>query len=127
MGIICLSIDLYIMTDEDVRKITDERPSLKELFVFEQEAGRIELFVRIVYWIVIGIIGAIYGMLAWICGFIQWFHILILARRNESLSNFMRGYLEYYVHVFSYLSLMTDIRPDILPVPVRIFEEFPKQ
>lgn len=114
------------MTEEDVKKNTVEKPLLKELFVFEQEAGRIELFIRIVYWIVIGIVGAIYGLLAWICGFIQWVHILILARRNESLSNFIRGYLEYYVHVFSYLSLMTDTRPDILPVPVRIFEEFPK-
>lgn len=115
------------MTEEDIKKGTAEKLPLRELFVFEAEAGRIELFIRILYWIVIGIIVGVYGMLAWICGCIQWFHILILARRNESLSNFMRGYLEYYVHVFSYVSLMTDTRPDVLPVPVRIFEEFPRK
>jgi hypothetical protein len=39
------------------------------------------------------------------------------------LSNFAAGYLEYLVHVMNYTYLMTDKRPDILPVPVKIFEE----
>jgi len=95
----------------------------KHLFVYEHDASRLELLIRIVYWILIGIVMAIYGIIAGICLFIQWFHILILGRRNEGLSNFAKGYLEYYVHVMNYMYFMTDKRPAIMPVPVRIFEE----
>jgi len=95
----------------------------KQLFVFEHDAGRLELLVRIVYWILIGIVLWVYGIVAGICLFIQWFHILILGRRNQALSDIARGYLEYLVHVMSYTYIMTDKRPDILPVPVKIFEE----
>jgi vacuolar-type H+-ATPase subunit I/STV1 len=97
--------------------------SPKQLFIFEYDASRLELLIRIVYWILIGIVAAVYGIIASICLFIQWFHILILGRRNESLSNFAKGYLEYMVHVMSYTYIMTDKRPDILPVQVTIFEE----
>jgi hypothetical protein len=103
--------------------MTDTPCSQKELFVFEQDASRLELLIRIVYWILIGIVAAIYGIIASVCLFIQWFHILILGRRNEGLSNFAKGYLEYMVHVMSYTYIMTDKRPDIMPVTVKIFEE----
>jgi hypothetical protein len=95
----------------------------KQLFVYEHDAGRLELLVRIVYWILIGIVAWVYGLIAFICLFIQWFHILILGRRNQGLSDFAKGYLEYLVHVFGYTYIMTDTRPDILPVPVRVYEE----
>ena len=65
----------------------------------------------------------VYGIIAFICLFIQWFHILILGRRNEGLSDLAKGYLEYMVHVMSYTYIMTDKRPDILPVSVKIYEE----
>jgi hypothetical protein len=94
-----------------------------QLFVFEQDAGRVELLVRIVYWILIGIVLWIYGIIACICLFIQWFHILILGRRNEALSDIAKGYLEYMIHVLPYTYFMTDTRPDIMPVPVKIIEE----
>jgi hypothetical protein len=103
--------------------MTETPVSLKQLFTFEQNASRLELLIRIGYWIIIGIVLWVYGILAFICLFIQWFYILILGRRNEGLSNFARGYLEYLVHVMNYTYLMTDRRPDILPVPVKIFEE----
>jgi hypothetical protein len=103
--------------------MTDSPGSPKQLFIFEHDASRLELLIRIVYWILIGIVAAIYGIIASVCLFIQWFHILILGRRNEGLSNFAKGYLEYMVHVMSYTYIMTDIRPDIMPVTVKIFEE----
>jgi len=103
--------------------MTENPGLLKQLFTFEQNARRLELLIRIAYWIIIGIVLWVYGVLAFICLFIQWFYILILGRRNEGLSNFARGYLEYLVHVMNYTYLMTDKRPDILPVPVKIFEE----
>jgi len=46
--------------------------------------------------------------------------VWILGRRSEGLSNFIKGYLEYYVHV---LSLMADKRPGILPKKVEIYEK----
>jgi Domain of unknown function (DUF4389) len=95
----------------------------KELFVYEHDAGRLELLIRIVYWILIGIVMWVYGIIAMICLIIQWFHILIIGSRNDALSDFAKGYLEYMVHVTGYVYVMTDRRPDILPVPVRIYEE----
>ncbi|MEN6443995.1 MAG: DUF4389 domain-containing protein [Methanoregula sp.] len=104
--------------------LTEETGTKKQLFVFEHDAGRLELLIRIVYWILIGIVAWVYGIIAFICLFIQWFHILILGCRNESLSNVAKGYLEYLVHVMSYVYIMSDTRPEILPVSVRVYEEF---
>jgi hypothetical protein len=94
-----------------------------QLFTFEHDAGRLELLIRILYWILIGIVLSVYGIIAFICLFIQWFHVLVLGCRNETLSNLAKGYLEYMVHVLPYTYIMTDKRPDIMPVPVKIFEE----
>ncbi|PWR74613.1 DUF4389 domain-containing protein [Methanospirillum stamsii] len=96
---------------------------MKELFAYEEKASRIELFIRIIYSIIIGIVLSIYGFIAGICLIIQFFVVLILGRRSQSLSDFIQGYLEYYVHILSYTSFMTDERPGILPVSVTIYEE----
>jgi len=104
-------------------EMTEGTSSHNQLFTYEETASRFELLVRIVYWILIGVVLWVYGIITFICLFVQWFHILILGRRNESLSSFAKGYLEYLVHVMSYTYIMTDKRPDILPVPVKIFEE----
>ncbi len=103
--------------------MTEGTPAQKQLFVFEHDAGRLELLIRIIYWILIGIVLWIYGIITFICLFIQWFHVLILGRRSEGLSNFAKGYLEYLVHVMPYTYIMTDKRPDIMPVTVKILEE----
>ncbi|MFA6333742.1 MAG: DUF4389 domain-containing protein [Methanoregula sp.] len=103
--------------------MTEGTPSQKQLFVFEQDAGRLELLIRIVYWILIAIVLWVYGIVACICLIIQWLHILILGSRHEGLSNFVKGYLEYMIHVMPYTYFMTDTRPDIMPVPVKIYEE----
>jgi hypothetical protein len=112
------------MTGE-VTTLPGEVPGPAELFVYERPARRLELLVRIVYWILIGIVLWVYGLIAGIIAVIQWFVILFLGRRSEGLSDFIRGYLEYYVHVTPYLWFMTDRRPGIMPVKVRIFEEGP--
>lgn len=96
---------------------------MKQLFAYEEKAGRIELFIRIIYSFIIGIVLMIYGFIAGICMFIQFFVILILGRRSRGLSDFIQGYLEYYVHILPYTSFMTDERPGILPTSVSIYEE----
>jgi hypothetical protein len=103
--------------------MTEGTPTQVQLFTFGHDASRFELLIRIVYWILIGIVLWIYGIIACICLFIQWFHILILGCRNEALSNIAKGYLEYTVHVMPYTYFMTDKRPDVMPVSVKILEE----
>jgi hypothetical protein len=110
---------------EEVNPEAPKNPPQNQLFVYERPARRWELLVRIVYWILIGIVLWVYGLIAGILAILQWFVILILGRRSEGLSDFIRGYLEYYVHVTPYLWFMTDRRPGIMPVKVRIFEELP--
>lgn len=100
-----------------------ETGEMKQLFVYERKASRIELFIRIVYTIAIAIVLMVYGFIAEICLFIQWFVILILGRRHEGLNNFVKGYLEYVVHVISYVYWMTDKRPGVMPKPTRVHEK----
>ena len=103
--------------------MSDTEKTMSQLFTFEHKARRWELLVRIFYSIAIAIVLIIYGFIAGILMFIQWFVILVLGRRSEGISDFIRGYLEYYVHVLSYTSWMTDKRPGIMPKSVKIFEE----
>jgi hypothetical protein len=95
----------------------------EHLFVYERKARRLELLIRIGYWIVIGIVTWVYAILALICLFIQWFFILIMGRRQQGLSNFARGYFEYIISRMPYMYFMTDKRPNILPDPEKIFVE----
>jgi hypothetical protein len=103
--------------------LTEGTTSHNQLFTYEHDASRFELLIRIVYWILIGIVLWVYGIVVGICLFIQWFHILVLGWRNQALSDIAKRYLEYLVHVMSYTYIMTDKRPDILPVPVKIYVE----
>ena len=103
--------------------VEEKTDDLNQLFVYEHDAKRLELFIRIVYSFVIALVLIVYGFIAEICMLIQWFVILILGRRSEGLSNFIKGYLEYYVHVMNYIYWMTDDRPGILPTPVKIYEK----
>jgi hypothetical protein len=118
---------LSLMQESPKQPVSARPPQLHELFVFELTARRLELLVRILYWILIGIVLWVYGLIAGICLVIQWFAILILGHRNRDLSDFIRGYLEYSVYVMPYTYVMTDSRPDIMPVKVRIYEEFPAE
>jgi len=103
--------------------VEEKTDDLNQLFVYEHDAKRLELFIRIVYSFVIALVLIVYGFVAEICMLIQWFVILILGRRNEKLSNFIKGYLEYSVHVMNYVYWMSDDRPGILPTPVEIYEK----
>ncbi|MDD1661791.1 MAG: DUF4389 domain-containing protein [Methanomicrobiales archaeon] len=110
---------------EEMNKPAPKSPSLNQLFVYEEPASRFELLVRILYWILIGIVLWVYSIIAGICLIVQWVVILILGHRNKDLSDIIQGYLEYRVHVTPYMAFMTDRRPDVMPVKARIFEEFP--
>ncbi|VVB92802.1 Uncharacterised protein [uncultured archaeon] len=65
----------------------------------------------------------VYRFIAVICMIVQWFVILIFGSRNEGLSNFIKGYLEYAVYVTPYVYFMTDRRPEVMPKTVKIYEK----
>jgi hypothetical protein len=93
----------------------------EQIFSYEHDARRLELVVRIAYWIAIGIVAWVYSILAMICLFIQWFFILIMGRRQQGLSDFAQGYFEYIVSRMPYMYFMTDVRPKVFPDKVKIF------
>jgi hypothetical protein len=103
--------------------MNEESGEIKQLFVYEHHAGRLELLIRILYWIAIGIVLVVYRFLAVLCMIVQWFVILIFGNRNEGLSNFIKGYLEYLVYVTPYIYFMTDRRPEVMPKTVKIYEK----
>ena len=73
--------------------------------------------------IAIGIVLVVYRFIAVICMIVQWFVILIFGSRNEGLSNFIKGYLEYALYVTPYVYFMTDRRPEVMPKTVKIYEK----
>ena len=99
--------------------MTEQEP--EPIFVYEHNARRLELIVRIGYWIGMGIVTRIYSILAIICQVIHWFFILIMGRRQQGLSDFAGGYFECIVSRIPRINFMTDTRPDVVPGPVRIF------
>jgi hypothetical protein len=107
--------------EQEVFLMTENETVPNQIFVYEHDASRIELFVRIVYWIAISIVAMVYGFLAMVCLFVQWFFILLLGRRQQGLSDFAKGYFEYTVSRMPYMYFMTDVRPKILPDPVKIY------
>jgi hypothetical protein len=95
----------------------------KQLFIWEEKASRLELFIRIAYTILISIVLTFYQLIAGLCLIAQWIIILILGRRNKGLSNIIKGYFEYQIHVVSYVNWITDKRPGILPKKTEIYEK----
>jgi hypothetical protein len=81
----------------------------------KDRASRLELFIRIIWLIVGGIILWLYSIIAAICIIVQWFFILIMGRRNKSLNNVIKVYLYYRTKFEAYLMMLTDERSPLLP------------
>jgi len=96
---------------------------MEEFLKFEEEASRLELFVRIIYSCIIGIILGVYGCVAGICEGLQWILILITGKRNESLNNVIKGYVSYAILVVKYVYLLSDERPPLGPQNIKIYVE----
>jgi len=89
--------------------------TVKSNIFYKEKASRWELLVRIIYAIPIAIVLWLFGILAGVAQIILWFHILILGRRHKALSNFVKMYVTYVFRVNTYLNLVTDERPPIIP------------
>ncbi|KZX10564.1 DUF4389 domain-containing protein [Methanobrevibacter curvatus] len=94
---------------------------MEEYLIYEEQASRAELIVRIFYSIGIEIVQGLYGILAGVVYFIQWILILILGERSEILTNVLIGYTEYCVQTIAYRSLVTDKRPGLLPKELKVY------
>ena len=103
--------------------LSENSGAMKQLFVWEEKASRLELFIRIVYTILIAVVLMAYGLIAQLCMFVQWIVILILGRRVKGLNDIIKGFLEYNIHVISYWNFLTDKRPGILPKKTEVYEK----
>lgn len=92
-----------------------------EMAPFVEKASRIELIVRFVYGLAIGIIYGLWSIIIEIVQFLQFFHILILGRRAAGLYRYTRQYLTAYTYVSAYLMFLTDQRPELTPDLIAFF------
>ena len=100
----------------EVGKSESYPASFEALYV--EKASRIELFVRIVYGFILGLIAYFWNFAVGIAAFIQWFHILILGRRNEKLWRFTLSFYRFYSRALAYFTLLTDAKPPISGKPI---------
>ncbi|MDR2967793.1 MAG: DUF4389 domain-containing protein [Methanobacteriaceae archaeon] len=97
---------------------------MEEYVKFEREADRLEVFIiRPLFSIVIGIVVAIYGIIAEICLIIQWFVVLISGERNEGLNNHIKNYVEYLLQIYPYVCNLTDERPELSHQKMKMYIE----
>ena len=90
---------------------------------YEEGRNRLTVAFRILLAIPHLIVSQVWGYLAQILAFIQWFVILFTGKRNEGMWNLQQGWLSYYARVMGYTELLYDQYPafgtDPGTVPVR--------
>jgi len=82
---------------------------------FNSRSHRIELFVRIIWGLVAGIVLGIFGFAAAIIWVLQLLHILITGHRHKGMQSFIKTVAIQHFRLSAYLSLLTDERPPIIP------------
>jgi hypothetical protein len=82
---------------------------------YVEKASRLELIIRWLYGIVIGILYYLWAIYISIVEFLQFWHILIFGRRGLRLYRSTRRYVAAYTHVSAYLTFLTDTRPELTP------------
>lgn len=77
------------------------------------EVSRVEVIVRLVLMFVYGIIASVFGFIAGIIIFINFFTCLLLAKRVAV--DFVVKYLKWVTMLYTYLYYVTDERPPWTP------------
>ncbi len=102
--------------------LTDERPPITSedteypcriTFSFEFTSKRIELLIRFFYGFVLSLIASVWGMIVSLVVFIEWFYILFTAKKNFGLWEFSVRFINFFMRVNAYISILTDERPPI--------------
>jgi Na+/H+ antiporter NhaC len=89
--------------------------TVKMEIVSAEEAGRLELIIRFVWGIIVGIVLTVYGIIASFAYIIQWFYILFLGKRHAGLQDFINKYVKQSAKLNAYIYLGTDERPPVMP------------
>ena len=102
--------------------LTDERPPItsedtdypcKITFSFERDSKRVELLIRIFYGFVLSLIASVWGMVASLIVFLEWFYMLFTTKKNFGLWEFSVRFINFYMRVSAYISILTDERPPL--------------
>jgi hypothetical protein len=90
---------------------------------YPEQRNRVTVAFRIILAIPHLIISQVWGRLAQVLAFIQWFIILFTGKRNEAMWNLQRSWLNYECRVLGYVDLLFDEYPAFAseagPAPVR--------
>jgi len=81
----------------------------------ENKSSRVELFIRIVWGILTGIVLFFLQIIGGIAFVLQWFIILLTGERNPSINTWIMKYVSYVTKRMAYMMLLTDERNPILP------------
>ena len=92
-----------------------ESSDLYEMSPYVEKASRVELVVRWIYGIAIGIIFYFWAIYVGVVEFIQFFHILIFGRRGLRLYRATLRFLAAYTNAHAYLGFLSDQRPELTP------------
>ena len=98
-----------------------------EMAPFVEKASRLELIVRWLYGIIIGILFYLWGIYVSVLEVLQFWHILIFGRRGARLYRSTRRYLAASTYVSAYLLYLTDDRPELTPDFLVFFKKAPIQ
>jgi len=80
-----------------------------------EKASRVEILVRLVYWIPIVIVQFVLGIISMIAILVNLITIIILGKRILALTRFTSIAITYEAKAASYFALTADERPPIIP------------
>ena len=89
--------------------------TIKVTVISDENASRMELLIRIFWSFIVGLVLSVIGMIAAVALFLEWLHILILAKRHPSLQKFVNSYGIAMTQLKFYCMLSTDERPPFFP------------
>jgi len=82
---------------------------------YAEKSDRLELFIRILWMIPTLVVAGVLSLIGTIAWALQFLYILVFARRNKTLNDWLVKYMEYVTKANSYAMLMTDERNPIMP------------
>jgi hypothetical protein len=109
----------FIGEEEEKRKLNGNvYPSINSYpvnfsYTYAEPSSRAELFIRIIYSFILSIVLEAWGFIAGLAQIIQFFYILIYAKKHQGLFDFITGYFRFYFWLTSYSFLLTDERPPV--------------
>ena len=80
-----------------------------------EKASRIEILVRLIYWIPIVIVQFVLSIISMIAILVNLITVIILGKRILPLTRFTSIAITYQAKASSYFALATDERPPIIP------------